>query len=145
MFGLIPFNTNNSQNKGSVDNFFDDFFNDSFLAPINVQKSKFNTDVIEKDNEYEVKAELPGIKKEDIKLDYKNDHLVVSAKREDEHDEKKDRYVRRECSYGEVSRSFYFDDVDEDKISAKFKNGILKVTLPKKVKKEDKATSISIE
>ena len=145
MFGLIPFNTNNSQNKGTIDNFFDDFFNDSFFAPMNVQKSKFKTDIIENDNKYEVKAELPGVKKEDIKLDYKNGYLVISAKKEDEHDEKKDNYIRKECSYGEFSRSFYFDNVEQDKISAKFENGILKVTLPKKAKKEDKTTSISIK
>ena len=73
MFGIIPFKTNNSNDKGgSLDNFFGDFFDDSFLSPMNM--SKFNSDVRETENEYLISAELPGVDKKDIKLDYKNNY-----------------------------------------------------------------------
>lgn len=144
MFGIIPFKTNNSNDKGgSLDNFFGDFFDDSFLSPMNM--SKFNSDVRETENEYLISAELPGIDKKDIKLDYKNNYLVISAKRNEEHDDKKDNYIRKERSYGEFSRSFYFDNVSEDKINAKFENGVLKITLPKVEKDKEKVTNIKID
>ena len=145
MFGLVPLKTNmNSRDNEGVDNFFEDFFGDSFFTPMKIN-NKFSTDIIERDNEYEIRAELPEVKKEDIKLDFKNKYVVIAAKREDEHDETKDSYIRKECSYGEFSRSFYFDNVAQDKISAKFENGILKVTLPKEIKKEDTAAKIEIQ
>ena len=144
MFGIIPFKTNNSNNKGgSLDNFLGDFFDDSFLSPMNM--SKFNSDVRETENEYLISAELPGVDKKDIKLDYKNNYLVISAKRNEEHDDKKDNYIRKERSYGEFSRSFYFDNVSEDKINAKFENGVLKITLPKAEKDKEKVTNIKID
>ena len=144
MFGIIPFKTNNSNNKGgSLDNFFGDFFDDSFLSPMNM--SKFNSDVRETENEYLISAELPGVDKKDIKLDYKNNYLVISAKRNEEHDDKKDNYIRKERSYGEFSRSFYFDNISEDKINAKFENGVLKITLPKAEKDKEKVTNIKID
>ncbi len=144
MFGIIPFKTNNSNDKGgSLDNFFGDFFDDSFLSPMNM--SKFNSDVRETENEYLISAELPGVDKKDIKLDYKNNYLVISAKRNEEHDDKKDNYIRKERSYGEFSRSFYFDNVSEDKINAKFENGVLKITLPKVEKDKEKVTNIKID
>lgn len=144
MFGIIPFKTNNSNDKGgSLDNFFGDFFDDSFLSPMNM--SKFNSDVRETENEYLISAELPGVDKKDIKLDYKNNYLVISAKRNEEHDDKKDNYIRKERSYGEFSRSFYFDNVSEDKINAKFENGVLKITLPKAEKDKEKVTNIKID
>ena len=144
MFGIIPFKTNNSNDKGgSLDNFFGDFFDDSFLSPMNM--SKFNSDVRETENEYLISAELPGVDKKDIKLDYKNNYLVISAKRNEEHDDKKDNYIRKERSYGEFSRSFYFDNISEDKINAKFENGVLKITLPKAEKDKEKVTNIKID
>ena len=147
MFGIIPFNTNNNSNDkgGSLDNLFCDFFDDNFLTPMSVKMNKFNSDIIETDNEYIVSAELPGVSKEDISLDYKNNYLVINAKRNEEHKDKEDNYIRKERSYGEFSRSFYFDNIVQDKISAKFENGVLKITLPKEVKKEDKARQIKID
>ena len=136
MFGLIPFKTNNANERGgSLSDFFDDFFNDDFLAPlrmnIDMGMSKFNADVRETENEYLVCAELPGINKNDIHLDFKNNNLIISARREEVHDESKDSYIRKERSYGEFSRSFYFDNVKQDKIRAKFENGELKIILHK--------------
>ncbi|MDO5517427.1 MAG: Hsp20/alpha crystallin family protein [Clostridium sp.] len=146
MFGLIPFKTDNSNDKGgSLNSLFNDFFDDSFLTPMGMNMSKFNADVRETENEYLVSAELPGVNKEDISLDYKNKYLVINAKRNEEHKDKEDNYIRKERSYGEFSRSFYFDSIDANKISAKFENGVLKVIIPKKIKEEDKSKQIKID
>lgn len=149
MFGLIPFRTNKNDEKGvTFNDFFNDFFNDDFFAPANFSDSsmnKFNADVRETDKEYLVSAELPGVKKEDIALDYKDNYLVIRAKREEIHDESKDSYIRKERSYGEFSRQFYFDNVDKDKICAKFQNGELQIILPKREQKIDNSTKIFIQ
>ncbi|WP_244834436.1 Hsp20/alpha crystallin family protein [Clostridium sp. BJN0001] len=148
MFGLIPFRTNKNEEKGvAFNDFFTDFFNDDFFSPMNISDEgmkKFNADVRETDKEYLVSAELPGVKKEDIALDYKDNNLVIRAKREEVHDESKDNYIRKERSYGEFSRQFYFDNVDKEKICAKFQNGELQIILPKTEQKVDDSTKIFI-
>lgn len=145
MFGLIPFNKNNtSEFGGALEDFLSDDF---FLSPVSAfgNFNKFCTDVKETDNEYIVCAELPGVKKEDISLNYANNNLVITAKREETHDDNKDNYIRRERSYGEFSRSFYLENINKEGIKAKFENGELKVTLPKQVSKKDKESRIFIE
>jgi HSP20 family protein len=135
MFGLIPFRTSRVDKKGgSFDDFFDGFFNDDFLAPMNFgfgNSKKFNADIRETQNEYLVSAELPGVKKEDINLEYRDNTLIISAKRIEEINEEKDNYIRRERTYGQISRAFHVDNVDKSKISARFENGELQIILTK--------------
>lgn len=148
MFGLIPFrNHSTSEFGGTFENFLSDFFNDDFFTSMGMTEGmkKFSADVRETDNEYLVCAELPGVNKSDISLDFKNNNLIIRAKREEVHDDSKDNYIRKERSYGEFSRSFYFDNVKEDKICAKFENGELKIILPKEHKTEEKSSRIYIE
>lgn len=131
MFGLVPFKKNGVRTTGdSFDDFITGFFNDDFFTPI-ASINNFNTDIKETDTEYIVEADLPGVKKEDITLDYKDNNLIISAKRENEINEEKDNYIRRERSYGTFSRSFYIDNVDKNSIEASFNDGQLKITLPK--------------
>lgn len=131
MFGLVPFKKNGVRTTGdSFDDFITGFFNDDFFAPI-ASINNFNTDIKETDTEYIVEADLPGVKKEDITLDYKDNNLIISAKRENEINEEKDNYIRRERSYGSFSRSFYIDNVDKNSIEASFNDGQLRITLPK--------------
>lgn len=131
MFGLVPFKKNGVRTTGdSFDDFITGFFNDDFFAPI-ASINNFNTDIKETDTEYIVVADLPGVKKEDITLDYKDNNLIISAKRENEINEEKDNYIRRERSYGSFSRSFYIDNVDKNSIEASFNDGQLRITLPK--------------
>lgn len=135
MFGLIPFKTNGLNKKGgSVDDFFDGFFNDDFFSPANfnfASNQKFKADIRETQSEYLISAELPGIKKEDINLEYRDNTLTISAMRNEEINEQKDNYIRRERSYGKISRAFRVDNVDRTRISAKFENGELHIVLPK--------------
>lgn len=135
MFGLIPFRTNGVDRKGGkIDDFFNGFFNDDFFSPMtNVfgNNQKFNADIKETENSYLVSAELPGVKKEDINLEYKDNTLIISAIRNEEINEEKDNYIRRERTYGQIARSFHVENVDKEKVSAKFENGELHIVLPK--------------
>lgn len=133
MFGLVPFRFNNGENNRglSINDMFNDFFNDDMLSEFNSSGS-FKTDIKETSEGYVVHAELPGVNKEDINIDYNNNYLTISAIKNNEFEEKKDNYIRRERSYGSVSRGFYINNVDKNSIKAKFDNGVLSVELPKK-------------
>lgn len=148
MFGLIPFRTHNIKEVGGTfADFISDFFNDDFFSPMGMLDGmgKFSADVRETDNEYLVSAELPGVNKEDIKLDYKDNNLIIRARRQEVHDDSRDSYIRKERSYGEFSRAFYLDNVNKEGIRAKFENGELKIILPKQVKTENSNSGIFIE
>ena len=102
-----------------------DFNDDSFLRDNNFMK----TDVYKKDGNCVVEIEMPGIKKEDIKMELDHGYLTISAKKEEKTSEKGE-YIRKERFYGEMQRSFYVGDIDETNIHAAFDNGILKVEFP---------------
>ena len=146
MFGLVPFKFNNGENSRglTINDMFNDFFNDDMLSKFNSNGS-FKTDIKETPEEYIVHAELPGVKKEDIKVDYNNNYLTISATRNNESEEKKDNYIRRERSYGSVSRGFYITNVDKNSIKAKFDNGVLNIELPKKELTASDSNKILIE
>jgi HSP20 family protein len=96
---------------------------------------KMRVDVAELDNAYEVKADIPGVKKEDINVRIDGNVVQIDAevKRESESKDKAGKVLRSERYYGNVSRSFSLaDDVDEGKAQAKYADGVLTLTLPKK-------------
>lgn len=107
-------------------------------------KNLMKTDVKEKDGNYEVAIDLPGFKKDEIKLELENGYLTISAAKgldKDETDKKTGKYIRRERYAGNLSRSFYIGEgVKQEDIKAAFKNGILSITVPKedKTAKEEK-------
>lgn len=109
-----------------------DFFNDDFMPK--KEHSLMKTDIKEHKNNYTVLVELPGFKKENIDLDLNNGYLNISAKMEkDEKTEDEGKYLHRERFYGECSRSFYVgDEIEEKDINAEFKDGVLRVVIPKK-------------
>ena len=146
MFGLVPFKFNNGvNNKGlTINDMFNDFFNNDMLSEFKSGGS-FKTDIKETPEEYVVNAELPGVKKEDINIDYNNNYLTISATRNNTHEEKKDNYIKRERSYGSISRGFYISNVDKNLIKAKFDNGVLNIKLPKKELTANDSNRILIE
>lgn len=92
----------------------------------------FRVDISEDEKAMHIEAELPGAKKEDIKLQVEDGILTISAERKQETEEKKKNYHRVERIYGHFSRSFTLgDNVDQEHIDAKYDNGVLHVTLPK--------------
>lgn len=145
MFGLIPFRTNGVKTTGgSFEDFINGFFNDDFFGNMNMP-GNFNADIKETQNEYLLDAELPGVNKEDINLEYRDNNLIISAKREETLDESKDNYIKRERHYGQFSRSFYVENVDRNNIKARFENGELKIILPKINKVIENNNRIQIE
>lgn len=89
-------------------------------------------DTAETDAAYEVTAELPGVEEKDVKISIENDVLSISGEKKSEREEKKKDYVLSERSYGSFKRAFTLpDNVDVEKIAAKYEKGVLKVTLPK--------------
>ena len=119
------------------DNLFDDFFRfpDFRIRSMDYSNQVMKTDVKEKDGLYEMTMNLPGVKKDDVKITLENGYLTVQATANSNKDEKdKDgKYIRRERYAGTCSRSFYVGDaVTEDDIKAKFEDGTLKVDIPKK-------------
>ena len=88
-----------------------------------------------------------GFEKGDIKLDITGDVLTIQAERHSEHEEKdkKQKYVRCERSYGSYSRAFDISGVDADKIKAKYEDGVLKLTLPKKEEPKEQSRKLEIE
>ena len=119
------------------ENLFDDFFDDLArpvrqLVPSN---QLMKTDIRETEDAFELDIDLPGFKKEDVKAQLKDGYLTIRAesKKNDETKNEKGTYIRRERFYGTTERSFYVGDVvKEEDIKAKFEDGILKVTVPKK-------------
>src|SRR6056297_1376258 len=105
----------------------------------------FRADVKEKDDEFLIEAEMPGMEKDNINLEINEDYLTITAKNEESNEEKGDNYIRRERRRGTYSRSFYLDNVNEDEIKAEYDDGILKVHLPKKEKTSVKSRTIDIE
>lgn len=107
------------------------------------------TDVRETENSYELDVDLPGFKKEEIQVELEDGYLTISASKgmEKKEDEKNSKYIRQERYSGSCSRSFYVgDNVTEQDIAAKFEDGILKLSIPKKdVSATETKKYISIE
>lgn len=103
-----------------------------------------NVDIIENEDSYEIQAELPGMKKEDVQLSIENNVLTISGETSQEVKEDRRNYLRVERSYGRFERSFSLsNNVDRDNVRAEFEDGVLKVSLPKA--EEAKARTIKID
>ena len=102
------------------------------------------TDIFESENAYRLDVEVPGLAKEDIKLNFKDGYLTIEATAK-EHEEEGFTAIRSERLTGEASRQFYLGEVDETAITAKYENGILTVLVPKMKPEEAKPHSIVIE
>ncbi|MCC7536743.1 MAG: Hsp20/alpha crystallin family protein [Deltaproteobacteria bacterium] len=103
-------------------------------------------DIVETETEYLVKAELPEVKKEDVKVVAQNGVLSLTGERRIEKEEKGKKFHRIEREYGVFSRTFQLpDDVEDTKIAAEFKDGILQVHMPKSEKAKPRAVSIKVD
>lgn len=115
---------------------FEDVFKDPFFGGHESRVMK--TDIKETDDKYLLDIDLPGYLKEDINMSIEEGYLTISAHTHSDKEEKEDgKFVRRERYSGSCSRSFYVgEDVDGEDIKANFKNGILKIEIPKKEEKK---------
>ena len=148
MFGLTPYFTTTSR----VNPFREmDELEKSFFGPLTDIKhgdlvKGFRTDISDNGDSFLLESELPGFSRDNISLDLDGDTLTITAERKDENesDDKKTNYLHRERFFGKYSRAFDVSSVDVDKITAKYEDGVLKVTLPKKQEEVPSARKIDI-
>ena len=123
-----------------LDNAFNDLFSDSALSRMNSTAPAVN--VKDTENAYVMEVAVPGIKKEFCRVNIDDDgnlEIAIENKLEHKEENKKEHYLRRECSYSNYQQSYILpEDVDREKISAKVLNGVLEIELPKVVKNEQK-------
>lgn len=126
----------------------DDIFRGFFVRPVDMSATHeppaIKMDVTEQDRGFVVHAELPGVKKEDIHVHVEGNQVSISAELKQEKEVKDgDRVLRSERYFGQVSRSFQLaQDIDDANASAKFVDGVLELTLPKKLAASSKRLSI---
>lgn len=102
-------------------------------------------DISESEGEYQIKAEIPDVKKEDVKVTLEDGVLTIQGERKQEKEEEGKKYHRIERSYGSFVRTFSLPDViDEDKVKAEFKDGVLNLHLPKSEKAKPKAIEVKV-
>ena len=125
--------------------FFDNFFDD-FESPKKLDKM-MKCDIYEEDNNYVIEMDVPGFKKEDINMELDDGYLKISAEKKSDSEEKDGKkYVRRErhC-YSKCEGQFYVGNIKDEDIKAKFKDGILKISVPKEEEKKETKKVIMIE
>ena len=118
--------------------FIDKFFNDS-LRNVQSELTSFNpqADIAETKKEFEIELAVPGMKKQDFKIDIENDRLIISGERKQVEKTDDKNYHSVETYYGNFSKTFYLpENIKEDKIEASYQDGILKIVIPKDEKKE---------
>jgi len=123
--------------------YLNDYF-DIFNMQLNREKEYMKTDIYEKQNKYILEIDIPGIKKENIKINYENGYLTITAEKTSL-SSSPGTYIRRERFYGEIKRSFYIGIKKESEIKAIYKDGILYISFPKEdlPKKNTKNITIS--
>lgn len=145
--------------RREIDRLFEDFDRDFWRAPF--RRSIFDVepfwrreliiaapavDIVEKDNAYEVTADLPGIDEKNIEVKLSDGSLMIRGEKKEEKEEKKKDYYLHERHFGSFERSFRLPEtVDTDKIEASFKKGVLTVTLPKKLEAQKPAKKIDVK
>lgn len=112
--------------------FMDSFFNDFFESFPRGDIAYPKVNVSENDKEVKVQAELPGMEPKDIDISFQNGTLLLKGEKRFEDEKREGNFHRMECSYGSVHRAIPLPaEIDADKIEAKFKNGVLNITMPK--------------
>ncbi|MCH8317333.1 MAG: Hsp20/alpha crystallin family protein [Bacteroidetes bacterium] len=115
---------------------FDGIFNDSLANSACTEYSAPNADIIENEKQYELQVALPGFNKKDVNIEVEEGKLTISGERKFEKEDKGNTYHTIESQYGKFTRTFYLpDNVKDDAMKASYKDGILKVVIPKDEKK----------
>ena len=131
--------------RNRINHMFDDVFYPINRDEVELSMGSWNpvVDVYDNDDSIVIKAELPGIDKEGIEIDVKDRVLTLKGERSSESEVKDDNYYRRERSFGKFERAFTLPaDVDPDKIKADYKDGVLKIDIPKPEEKKPRQITI---
>lgn len=151
MLSLRPYRRNENQLYynpfSAIDELERRFFGDGALADTDMDLGAFRTDIKDNGDSYLLEADLPGFDKDNIHLELSDDTLFINAERHSEHEEKdkQGKYIRCERSYGSYSRKFDVSGVDTAAIKAKYDNGVLTLTLPKKNEAIPETKTLQIE
>ena len=142
MFGMIPFERHENNLFDMLDNMERNFFGNGTTS-----MAAFRTDIRDEGDKFVLEAELPGFKKEDIRLDLKDGILTIAAQHSESSDEqdKKGNYIRRERKFGSFARSFDVSGINEGGISAAYNDGVLTLMLPKAAPVVPEAKRIEIQ
>jgi len=130
---------------------FNDFFNpwNEWFEDTGLLSRPFNVpavNITELDNEFRVSLAVPGMKKDDFKIGLDGNMLTISSEKEENKEEKEKKYTRKEYSYTSFSRSFTLpDDVSQDKIDARYEDGVLQIVLPRKESKKHITRKINVQ
>lgn len=143
------FNRDTTKSVSRPHDVFDAFMNDFFQQPLFpawfTGNKTMQVDIRETDREYIVEADLPGVKKEQVNLEFQHDILTIAVEQNEEINLEKEGYIRKERRSGSYKRSFHFEGIDENNITAKFENGVLTIVLPKKDSGQRKRKRIPIQ
>lgn len=139
MFGMMPF----ANPRELFDPFTD--FDRRFFSVADSAPSRCKVDIIDKGDSYQLDAELPGFDRGEIDISVEGDFLTIRATHNEEKKEEKDNYVYRERRFGSFSRSIDVSGVDQTAINAEYKNGILRVSLPKKGEQKPQIQKVEIQ
>ena len=124
--------------RGRIDRMFPDMENGE------ARRWNLALDVIERDDKYVLRANIPGIKPDEVKIEVEDDVLTVSGEHEESEEERKGNYVRRERRYGSFSRSVTLPKgVTADEVEARIQDGVVEVSIPKPQKEEREAVTIT--
>jgi len=140
-----------SRSLGWLDNDFDDMF-EGFFRPMRTYDESGSRDLVpavdvsENENEFVVRIEIPGVRKEDVNVTVENGVLTISAESKSETEEKEgERVIRQERRYGKYMRSLRLGtDINEPKVKATHKDGVLQVTLPKAEEVKPKRVNVDV-
>lgn len=137
--------TVNDEISSLLNRHFDSYFPEAAYWE-DMDKFSMPVEISDKGRDYEVKAELPGVRKEDLDIDIDKNYIVINAKKEEEKNENEKAYKKSEFRYGEFSRTVYFpDEIDVNKTEAKLDNGVLKVYAPKKSAEKESKKKLSVK
>jgi HSP20 family protein len=143
MAALTPFVKNEIQKKEGRDfvdfyNMMDDFFNGNVTGIKGMKADTFKLDVKDQGDSFLVEAEMPGVKKDEIQIEYQDDHLIISVSQTEEVNEEKPNYIHRERRSSSMQRSVFLKDITAEKVDAQLEEGVLKIILPKNQPSEKK-------
>ena len=137
--------TVNDEISSLLNRHFDSYFPEAAYWE-EMDKFSMPVEMSDKGKDYEVKAELPGVKKEDLDIDIDKNYIVINAKKEEEKTEDEKSYKKSEFRYGEFSRTVYFpEEIDIDKTEAKLEHGILKIHAPKMYVQKEAKKKLSVK
>lgn len=134
MYNLVPMSRGSMQAPKSlfdVEGLFESFFNQPLFPGFSRNMADLRVDIRDSEKEYILEADLPGLSKEDLQLEFKDNCLTISVEKNEKTEEENGNYLRRERRSQSISRTIAFNGVNDQEIKAKYENGVLKVTLPK--------------